>query len=228
MPGETDAQFWWNWWVSCATAVGTIGAVVAALFGDPIRRKFAPPRLQIRLSDNPAEGTKALTKLTVTVNGQPQERQTQSRWYHVRVENLRRHYTTATEVRLWLLELKIQDAGGSWRTEWIGELPMTWKDQIVKLPTLTMGQPDEADLCFVNKDDPVAGEGKHLLQLTTAIFKSPPPLQWTAACHIMVKLQARSIETASNIYAVEIHWDGQWDDDDTKMRNQHLAVHAAA
>ena len=32
MPDMSAAQFWWNWWVSLAVAIGTIGAVLVALF----------------------------------------------------------------------------------------------------------------------------------------------------------------------------------------------------
>jgi hypothetical protein len=215
-----DTQFWLNWWVSFATAVGTVGAVLVALFSEPIRRRFFAPTLQISLSVNPGEGTKADTKVVTHVNGQLQERVTHSRWFHVVVNNTRRQFTPAHEVRVWMLELAINDQNG-WRTLWIGELPMSWKDQLVKLPSLTIGHPDEADLCCLTKG--ADGGARHMLQLGAALWKSPPTLQWDGGCHIRVKLQARSIEVSSNVITVEIYWDGQWDDDDVRMQ-PHLVV----
>ena len=107
-------------------------------------------------------------------------RETLSRWFHVKVENRRRKFVTATEVRLWMIELKIPNAAGAWTTDWIGELPFVWKDQIVKLPTLSMGQPDKADLCCVIKD--YQDTGQHILRLTPVLQKSPPQTEWAGAC----------------------------------------------
>lgn len=213
---SSDQKSWWNWGVLFFTALGTIGAVLVALFQVCIRGWLAD--LRIELSTAPGEGEKA--KVWLTPPGG--KRETLSRWFHVKVENRRWKFVTATEVRLWMLELKIQNAAGDWTTDWMGELPFGWKDQIVKLPTLSMGQPDEADLCCVIKD--YQGTGQHVLRLTPVIQKSPPQTEWAGACHIQVKFQARSVETVSNIIAIQIDWNGTWDDDDTRMRQQHLQV----
>jgi hypothetical protein len=47
-----SCQFWWNWGAQVAIAVGTIAAVVVALFGGWLRYRLAPPRLVLRLGDN--------------------------------------------------------------------------------------------------------------------------------------------------------------------------------
>lgn len=218
-----DTQFWFNWSVGFLTAAGTVGAVIAALFGEPIRRRLAPPNLNIELSTAPGEGEKAATLLTYPTRAKPiQPRTTVSRWRHIKVENRRRGYTTATEVRVWMVELKVQNNAGSWDTQWIGELPFGWKDQQVKLPALSMGQPDEADLCCVIKD--YTGVGKHALQLKPVIQKYPPQTEWNGECHIQVKFQARSTECTSNIITIQIDWDGTWDDDDARMKQHHLQI----
>jgi hypothetical protein len=230
---NTNQQFWWNWAVSALTAAGTIGAawtaLFIALFGNALRQRLLPPKLFIKLSDAPGEGEKAKAFLSsgtetvsmggTIVSGGPRE--TVSRWYHVKVENQRQAFVTATEVRLWMLELRVRNAAGDWITDWIGELPFAWKDQQVKLPGLQMGQPDEADLCHIVRD--YFSDGKHLLQLSPAIAKQPPETEWSNDCHIQVKFQARSIEARSNIITVQIDWNGQWDHDDARM-GQYVQV----
>ena len=184
---EPDPNFWWNWWPSAFTAVGTVGAVIVALFSEPIRRLLSiTPNLQISQTNNAQEGTCANTSTYELVNGQFQQRITFSRWYHIDVVNTRRELVAATQVRLWMIELAVFDANvaGNWRSAWIGEIPMSWKDQAVKLPALTIGHPDVADLVSLTK----GGEGvPHRLQLSAALFKYPPTLEWTAACNVRGK-----------------------------------------
>ena len=219
---EPDPNFWWNWWVQVAVAAGTIGAVIVALFSEPIRWLLGlTPKLQISQTRNAQEGTSAQTVAVELVNGQPQQRITVSRWYHIDVVNKRREFASATQVRVWMIELAVFDANapGGWRTDWIGEMPMSWKDQSVKLPAITIGSPDVADLCSLTRGD--AGQ-PHRLQLSATIFKSANvAMDW--AVHVRVKLQARSVETASNVLTMQIWWDGQWHDNDVAMQ-AHLTV----
>jgi hypothetical protein len=42
-------EFWWNWFVQLAIAIGTIGAVIVALFGNRFRAFLLPPRLKLSL-----------------------------------------------------------------------------------------------------------------------------------------------------------------------------------
>jgi hypothetical protein len=125
-------QFWWNWAVSLLSAFGTIGAVVVALFGDRLRPS---PRLHLARSTAASEGKKVDTTLTERQGDQP--RQTQSRWYHVRVENQRRLYRTANEVRVYMLELQERNEAGAWETKWAGELPIKWQDEHTKPPSVS-------------------------------------------------------------------------------------------
>jgi hypothetical protein len=221
---EPDPNFWWNWWVQAAVAAGTIGAVVVALFSEPIRWWLGlRPILQISPTQNAQEGTQARTVATEIVDGELKQRTTASRWYHIDVVNKRRDFATATQVRVWMIELAVFDpkVSGNWRTDWIGEMPMSWKDPYVKSPAITIGHPDVADLCSLTRGD--AGQ-PHRLQLSAVILKYPPTLQWIGqSCHIRVKLQARSVETSSNVLTMQIWWDGQWHDDDIAMQ-AHLTV----
>jgi hypothetical protein len=80
-----------------AIAVGTIGAVVVALFGGWLRARLVPPKLALRLVDDRGRETPVL--LTAP-NGDI--RKTVGRWYHLRVVNERR-WSPVTEVQVFLL-----------------------------------------------------------------------------------------------------------------------------
>jgi hypothetical protein len=48
---------WMNWFVQLVVAVGTVGAVVVALFSDYSRRKLCPPQLSLALHKPHGEKT---------------------------------------------------------------------------------------------------------------------------------------------------------------------------
>lgn len=79
------SEFWMSWIVQVAIAVGTISAVLVALFGGWLRGRLAPPRLTLRLEN--ADGVKTPVSLTAPDGS---TRETMGRWYHVRVFNERR------------------------------------------------------------------------------------------------------------------------------------------
>jgi hypothetical protein len=47
-----DWQFWMNWSVNVVVAVGTVGAVIVALFGSGIQARLFAPKLVLMI-DNP-------------------------------------------------------------------------------------------------------------------------------------------------------------------------------
>ena len=209
-------QFWWNWIVQALIALGTIGAVLVALFGSWFRAVLAPPKLSIKM----AESTGVCVKSQEFQGGPKME--TDSRWYHVRVENQRR-WSPAREVRLLLLRYDEPDSVGQFQTTWTGAIPLRWEHQEIKNLAPTIGPPDNGDLCSVTKLPASTGH-PHRLELHPLIRAISIPAKWESPCRLAVTLQARSLEAgSSNLLRVEIAWDGQWHDDATQM-SRHLVV----
>jgi hypothetical protein len=100
----TGSQFWWTWTAEAATAIGTIGAVIVALFGGWLRAHLAAPRLEIRLG----RGDKKGFRVPVLMSLDGKQIDTVGRWYHLCVENKRR-WSPAKDVRLLLLKLEFPD-----------------------------------------------------------------------------------------------------------------------
>jgi hypothetical protein len=183
-------QFWLNWWVQLAVAIGTIGAVVVALFSDWFRVVLWPPRLSIWLHDPLGEITKTVVPLP---NGQQEE--TVSRWYHVRIEN-RRGWSLAREVRLLLLRYEEPDRLGQFQTKWSGAIPLKWQHQEIKLLAPTMGPPDNADLCSVVRAPPSGSRPRHWLQLHPLVrpLAMPPTMG-----DLQVRPYSSSVQPRSSI-----------------------------
>jgi hypothetical protein len=207
-----SSHFWWNWIVQALIAFGTIGAVFVALFGDWLRSKIAPPKLVLSLKNTVGEYS---PYLLVDQAGHPQ--QIDSRWYHVRVEN-ERPWSRANFVQTFLVRLEEPDASGAYQSVWLGELPIRWRRQELKPLTATIGyHGDDGDLCAVRRDG-------HL-ELLPLLRPYTPKTEWPGSHRMIVTLQARSIECASNLLRVEISWDGQWQDDEIAM-SRHMVVKA--
>ncbi len=211
---DSDSQFWWNWGVQFGIAAGTIGAVVLALFGDWIRSRLAPARLSLAY-ENASKGVK--TPVTLT-SPDGSVRTEEGRYYYLRVHNARR-WVPVTGVQVFLLRLEERDPAGRMQPAWIGEVPMRWRDQEVHPLARTIGAPAECDLCAVIK-------GKWI-ELQTLIAPLALERQRRGACHIVLTLQARGVETDSNLLRIEIAWDGLWADDSEDMA-RHLVVTAVS
>lgn len=205
-------QFWANWWVQLAVAIGTIGAVVVALFGDAFRAKFFPPKLSIRLLST--SGEKTQVTLSWVENGQQLDRREEARYYHLHVTNARR-WSPAHQTQIVLLAVEEPDASGRSEVVWSGDVPLRWRHQEV-FPTLRTVGPDTcADLCSVVR-------GKWL-QLQTLIAPHNLDVVRRSPTTMIVSIQARSNEADSNIARLKIAWDGKWHDGAQEMQ-KHLVV----
>jgi hypothetical protein len=214
MAEPTGWQFWWTWAAEAATAIGTIGAVIVALFGGWLRAHLAAPRLKIGLGQNGTNGIYVRTLIP------PEEKpiETFSRWYHLRVENERR-WSPAKDVRLLLLRLEQRDAAEEYRTTWAGELPLRWSNQQITPLTPTIGPGYDCDLCSVLKHP----SGRHVLSLYPLIQPFNLPSSWQDEVRFILTLQARGIDAYSEVFRVEIAWNGKWADDTIEMA-KHLVV----
>jgi hypothetical protein len=203
---------WWEWGVQVVVAVGTVGAVVVALFGDWLRNKLAPPALRLAIV-NP-DGVKTRAQLTWQEDGVAQTRVEDARYYHVRVRNDRRWFA-AHHVQLMLLRVEEPGPNGAPQVTWTGEIPVRWEHQEVYPAARTIGAEANADMCSVIR-------GK-FLQLHPMIFPANFDWQRRAACVLILTLQARGDEGDSPLVRVQVAWDGKWEDGATEMR-RHLTI----
>lgn len=206
--------FWWNWWVQLAVAVGTVGAALVALFGAAWRAQFFPPVLRLQLL-NPVGEYCPMELTWVDDTMQTRSRKGGSRFYHLRVTNERR-WSPARQVQVVLTLIESPGADGQMRTEFAaGAVPMRWRHQSVYPLARTIGPEADCDLLTVVEDK--------WLELTALIAPYNLEAKRLGACHLVLTLEARSIEATSPPLRVEVHWDGKWERGDTEM-GRHLVV----
>jgi hypothetical protein len=209
-------QFWMSWIAQVAIAAGSISAVIVALFGNWLRARLFPPKLALSLQNPRGTRSPAILK---TPDGD--QRQEDSRWYHVLVENHRRLVSPATQVQVFLIRVEEPDATGENKIVWSEQIPLTWRHQEVHPIARTIGYAADCNLCNAVK-------GKWLeLTPIAAPFALKVRRRLGESCRFTVTLQARSVETDSNLLRIEIAWDGQWADDSDEMA-RHLVVKAVS
>lgn len=204
-----DSQFWWNWWVQLAVAVGTFAAVFVALFGDWVKSKFFRPNLLLSLVSPKGSLT------TATLQSPSGEtRSEQARYYHVRVAN-QKNWPTATQLQIYLTRLEEFGPDGEPIIKWSGDIPLRWKFQEIHPLVRTIGPAADCDLCSVVK-------GKWI-ELHPLVVPNNLQAHRAGKADFVVSLQARSNEGESKIHRFRISWDGQWHDGENEMAN-HLVV----
>jgi hypothetical protein len=208
-------QFWTDWAVKFLGMLATVAAVIVALFGYWLRRRIDPPRL--RLEHSSAEGWQGIVyELDTATNKAKYQRG--GIWHHVRVQNNKTRWNPVTGVHIFLLKIEAPDASGDFKPIWEGPpAALVWRYETGNLKPKTIGRPEECDFCHVLED---TGE----LRLSPLIkgqapdkFTGPFPLK------LRLRLQARGVEADSDIYRLEVYWDGKTSDDKTQM-SRHLVV----
>jgi hypothetical protein len=200
-----DQQFWWNWWVNLAIAVGTIGAVAVALFGQKWQAKLLPPLLTLTLGLKEGEKTQLRNQADGTFVDDV-------RYYYLRVSNKRR-WSPAEGVQVSRVEEPGPD--GDFQAVWVGNIPIRWRDQEFVPLQRTIGSAADCDLCRVGK-----ASGFALMPL---IVPHNLNAHRTKSFRIVASLQARSNQVDSAIVRIAISWDGSWEDGDAEML-RHLVI----
>lgn len=202
-------QFWTNWIVQAAVAIGTLAAVVVALFGKWLRAKWVPPCLQLSIENH--RGTKS--PCIISKQGGPAT-QSESRWYHLKLENARR-WSPAPGTDVLLLNLEEEDAAGRFNSIWRGAMPIKWRSFGYLPGGRTVGYPAECDLLSVVRDGG--------LDIHPVVIEFPMNAHRNTACKFVMTVQARSIDADSNVLRIQIAWDGNWADGNDEMM-RHLVI----
>ena len=210
-----DCRFWLDWIVNALIAAGTIGAVLAALFGERLKAHLFRPRLKLSIPSlegvaTPVSLTDPLTQTTRTEK---------SRYYHVEVRNLAR-WPTATQVQICVIHLEEKRADGEFEVAWSGEVPLRWMLHQIHPLARDVGRPAMCDLCCV-----VKGKWVELLPMIQPLnFNSRRRKEDSPDSRDFVAtLQGRSAEGSSLPIRVRISWDGEWEDGGVEMQ-RHLKI----
>ena len=187
------------------TAIGTIGTVIVALFGENIRNTLFAPRLNMTI-EKP-------TGVIETIPNPDNKTVNKVRFYNLLVLNIRKKPAIESQVYI----RKIETLGPNEKniTVWEDAIPLRWKDQETKSQLLTIGPATECDLCCISD--------KNVLTILTQYPKSSFKREWVGACKLIVSLNVRYKESESRIIRFRISWDGKWDDGEKEMA-QHFIL----
>jgi hypothetical protein len=192
-------------WATVAVAVGTIGAVLYALFRDLFVTPRRRPKLELRFdrggNDQVLMGTTAGSEAAHV---------------RLRVANGPRK-DTADDVVVMVTELRRFSAVS---TTPIG-LPLTWSGANPPLTVASVHPGSERHVDLLHVDRP-AHESEHV---PAQLDLSPKPAGGQdvldpGTCEISVEVRARNADAIR--YVVPVSWDGKWSDKDTIW--DHLRV----
>jgi hypothetical protein len=195
----TDCQFFWYMVVNGLVALGTIGAVIVALFG----KKFAPPELEITLANPFGEFTK----------WEKEGKTHCSRFYQARVVNKRR-WSPGTNLSLNLIAVEEERSDHTLSDEWQGDVQIKWKHPHHYPQPNNIGKPVDYDLVSV--------DAEHFVSLHPIAAASSLNRVRKEKFRIRVWLQARTTEADSPVTKFDISWDGTWAETTEEMKKHFI------
>jgi hypothetical protein len=199
----TDCQFFWYMVVNVLVALGTIGAVVVALFG----KKFYPPKLQVTLA-NP---------LGELAEWQREGKKHAARFYQARVTNKRR-WSPGTNPSLYLMRVEEERSDHTFSDEWQGDVQLKWKHPGNYAQPNSIGKPVDYDLVSVDAE---LFASLHPIAAASSLTRNRKE-----KFRIRVWLQVRSAEADSPVTKFEISWDGTRAEEEGEMK-KHFIVKPA-
>jgi hypothetical protein len=201
-----NCQFWWNWWVSCAVAVATVAAVFAALYV-AMRKEWFPAVLRLSIPNKEGEKTQLKDEFGTFIDD--------VRYYYVQISNQRRKSAPARKAQVFLVPIETPGPNGKPQTQWVGEVPIRWRNHEYVPKFRTIGTTVDCDFFRVEK--------KGGLRLMPVFKPNNLDVHWTEKCRFVAHLQARSNEVDSQIIQIDVSWDGSWEDGDAEMK-KHVVI----
>lgn len=216
-----DCQFWLTWVVNLLIAVGTIGAVFVALFGERLKSKFFPPVLHLELLN--VQGVRTPAQFTWVENNEAKQRMGWARYYHLRVTNESR-WPMATEVQIYIVSVEQKGPNGQFLPTWTGELPLGWALSTDQATPRKVGRPATCDFCSIAEDKWIQFHPTVLpMGFKSRINKEDPERDRD----LIVTVQAIAMEGSSKKLRLRMSWDGNWEVGDVEMQN-HFQIAALA
>lgn len=184
-------------WIQIAVAIGTIGATVIALFGQPIRYFIGlRPKLRLRLLNDEGEFFPSLTP--------------KLRYYHIKAWNDSQLFQ-ATNVRVVISKIARPTADGSYKEEeLIGPLQLLWRFSKYHTQFATIGHEEICDLGHITEKE---------FTFTTLVMPKDFLGNIESGQKARIELMAIADNAKSDPIYLEIAWNGNWSDDTIKMKN---------
>jgi hypothetical protein len=189
-PPQDSHIFWWNWWATFISGVGTLAAVMVALYAT---LRSPKPVLKLTILHGGGEINSLGSGESV-------------RYYHLKVSNEDRS-TIASKVQVFITRIE-EEQNGIATEVWRGDTPLRWRDQEYVPKFRPLGSAKDCDICSI-----AANQGFMLQPLfwPNSLVRVG---QRRHAFRMIVSVQARSNQVDSPMMKLELRWNGQWDQED--------------
>jgi hypothetical protein len=202
-------------WVSIASTVITLCAILVALFNKELRAYWRAPKLEIALAH--AKGvlqTDSRIVAPAALNADTEIEFWGVRFYPLRVSNPRRRTDAVSGVAVSIQHIEERGADGGYHTKWTGDAPLRWRNRTDqrKPEFRVVGTAADADFCSVTE--------KGVLWFYFPKSESDAPrffLRDGAPFDFRVTVQARGNEVDSEPQKYRVFWDGNWNAGETEM-----------
>jgi hypothetical protein len=230
-----DEKFWWELGVQVVVAIGTVGSVIVALFGEWLRRRLNQPKVEIRLATPFEENFKhTLSSIKNDAYGKQSVHESDLRDFRDYLGEVIKGESSPVlqEVVVYLIQADVKNEAGSYFVDWRGELPIKWREEGI---AFTMGGPGR--FAFSRMRRPVGRPTQFpMIEVVNGKWVEVPVLATPAGddehfrwrdkkITTTLYFQARALETVSDVLRIEVAWDGKWPEHINDL-GKHLQVTA--
>jgi hypothetical protein len=195
--------------VNTLVAVGTLGTVAVALWGNYFKTKWWPPQFEAKIFRHEGEKTTFTRRDTGALVDH-------TRFYHLQVSN-KRTWSKATSVGVHLVRIEEPGLDDRLQITWIGDLQIRCRHQEFYPLKQEMGSEIDYDLCSITRTNPI-------LTLWPIIPANNLSRERRGPLRVVASFQVRSSEGNSDLIRVQMYWDGQWEDGDTEMQRHFKPI----
>jgi hypothetical protein len=193
----------WNLVINALVALGTLGAVVVALFGEWFTARWFSPKFQIDILKPGGEPCPITDAAGNHIND--------GRYYHLKVRN-KRVWPPATHSQLRLIRVETRGPNDQLQITWDGDIPIRRRHQEFYPTEAEIGSAVDYDLCaIVRSPAPV-------LSLMPIVPANNLPTQWTGNSHFVCSFQPKCSQRDSEVVRIQFDWDGTWHDGDAEIQ----------
>lgn len=206
-------------WIIASSAAASTLVAVAAIFGDWIKRRIFPPKIEIKL----VESLPQKTPLYYNNSDGSLNSIGWGRFFLIQISNKTRNLYRLEEPQIAITEIEIKGPQRQWIRAWSGLVKLSWQykdSEELGIKHNILGHDRIADFFHINSMEEVSFGNSKVPTAFSEVIKSEYQKDHLS---IRFKIVGQTVEVDSTEILIQIEWDKKFHSDDS-LAGKSLSV----